>query len=127
MTLIVRYKLVVLLILSLVVFSCTYEKIEITDELPQNVSFQNDLIPLFNQSCNSIGCHNTGGIPPDLSVDNSYQDLTTIANMIDLESPENSTIYVRMIDTQSPMPLSGVMNYESQQVLAWIKEGAQNN
>lgn len=127
MKLIVRYKLVVLFMLSLVAFSCTYEKIEIADELPQNVSFQNDLIPLFNRSCNSIGCHNAGGIAPDLSAENSYKSLTTVANMIDLETPENSVFYIRMIDAQRPMPLSGVMPYESQQVLSWIKDDAQEN
>jgi len=122
-----RYKFIALLAFSLFFSSCTYEKIELVTELPQNVSFQNDLIPLFNQSCNAIGCHNIGGIAPDLSEANAFQNLTSIANMIDLSSPDNSTIYLRMIDTQSPMPLSGVLPYESQQVLSWITDGAKNN
>lgn len=122
-----RYKLLALLSLCIFAFSCTYEKIEPAADLPQNVSFKNDLIPLFNQSCNVIGCHSEGGISPDLSETNAYNSLSTIANMIDLDTPENSKIYMRMTDTQSPMPLSGVMPYESKLVLAWIKEGAKNN
>ena len=127
MALTLRYKFIALLAFSLFFSSCTYEKIELVTELPQNVSFQNDLIPLFNQSCNIVGCHNTGGIAPNLSEENAYHSLTTIANMIDLDSPEKSTIYMRMIDTQKPMPLSGVMTYESQQVLSWITDGAKEN
>ena len=123
----IPYKFIFLLLISGLLFSCTYEKIEPSSELPKDVSFKNDLIPLFNQSCNTIGCHNTGGIAPDLSADNAYRDLTTTPQMIDLDSPENSTLYKRMTDAQKPMPLSGVMVYESQQVLSWIKDGAKDN
>ena len=91
------------------------------------MSFKNDLIPLFNQSCNIVGCHSSGGIAPDLSEENAYQSLTSIADMIDLENPEKSEIYVRMIDTQNPMPMSGVLSYQSKQVLSWIKDGAKDN
>jgi len=112
---------------SIGLFSCKYEKIEPATELPENVSFQTDLIPLFNQSCNSVGCHNAGGISPDLSPANAYTNITTIDNMIDLDNPGNSMLYMRMVDTKSPMPLSGVMPYESSQVLSWITDGASNN
>jgi len=123
---IIRNKFTVLLLLSIALFSCKSEKIEPVTQLPENISFQNDLIPLFNQSCNTTGCHNTGGIPPDLSAGNAYTSITG-SNMIDLNNPENSKLYIRMIDTQSPMPLTGVMPYESRQVLSWIIDGAQNN
>ena len=124
---VIRYKFIVLVMISVGFFSCKYEKIEPATELPENVSFQTDLIPLFNQSCNSVGCHNAGGIAPDLSPANAYTDLTTRDNMIDLVNPENSILYKRMIDTNQPMPLSGVMDYESRQVLSWITDGAKNN
>lgn len=113
--------------LSIGFFSCKYEKIEPATELPKNVSFQNDLIPFFNQSCNSVSCHSAGGIAPDLSPANAYADITTITDMIDLVNPKSSRLYVRMIDTKKPMPLSGVMSYESSQVLSWITDGAKNN
>ncbi len=90
------------------------------------MSFQNDIIPVFNQSCNTVGCHNEGGIPPDLSAANAYVNLTT-KDLIDLDFPENSLIYKRMTDVQSPMPINGVLDYESKQVLSWIKDGAQDN
>ncbi len=124
---IIQYKFIILLTISIGLFSCKYEKLEPATELPENVSFQTDLIPLFNQSCNTVGCHNANGIPPDLSAGNAYSDITTRAGMIDLDIPENSKMYSRMIDVQSPMPPSGVMNYESLQVLSWITDGAKNN
>ena len=108
-------------------FSCEYEEIEPVTELPENVSFQTDLIPIFNQSCNSVGCHNAGGISPDLSEGNAYTVLTT-GDMLDLNNPENSILYKRMIDVQKPMPLSGILSKsQTNKVLVWIKEGALNN
>jgi len=127
MTLKQSFKFIPLLFLGIIISSCTYEKIKPVSELPQDVSFKNDLIPLFNQSCNIVGCHSSGGIAPDLSEENAYHSLTTIADMIDLENPEKSEIYVRMIDTQNPMPMSGVLSYQSKQVLSWIKDGAKDN
>ena len=55
------------ILMSIFIASCTYEKIEEEDGLPQDVSFQDDIIPMFNANCNSVGCHNDGGIAPDLS------------------------------------------------------------
>ena len=121
------FKILVLVLISVVLFSCKYETIEPATTLPENVSFQNDLVPLFNQSCNTVGCHSAGGIQPDLSAGNEYADITNNGDMIDLDFPGNSKLYKRMIDVQKPMPLTGVMQYESQQVLSWITDGAKNN
>jgi hypothetical protein len=119
-------KIIVFLFLSFGLSACVYETVQPVTDLPKNVSFQNDLIPLFNQSCNTAGCHDQYGIPPNLSEQNAYTELTT-KGWIDLNSPENSIIYQRMIDNKKPMPPSGVMDYSSKQVLSWIKDGAKNN
>lgn len=120
-------KFTILILLSVVFFSCKYEKIELIDELPQNVSFQAELVPIFNQSCNTIGCHNANGIWPDLSEGNAFEAITT-SGQLDLDTPENSKLYMRMIDMQSPMPLSGILSKtKTDKVLVWIREGANNN
>jgi hypothetical protein len=31
------------------------------DEVTRTVSFSNDIVPIFNSSCNISGCHNSGG------------------------------------------------------------------
>lgn len=122
-----RLQFIIFIMISIAIASCTYEKIEEAEGLPQDVSFENDIIPMFNASCNSVGCHNDGGIPPDLSPANAYADITTTTGMIDLTTPENSELYIRMIDVAKPMPMSGVLPYESSQVLSWITDGAKDN
>ena len=47
--------------------------------------------------------------------------------MIDRANPENSELYIRMIDVAKPMPMSGVLPYESSVVLSWITDGAEDN
>ena len=119
-------RFIIFILLSIVVASCTYEKIEEETDLPKEISFQKDIMPIFNISCNSSGCHNNGGISPDLSPANAYEDIKT-TGMLDMTTPENSVLYVRMIDVADPMPLTGVMPYESSVVLSWITEGAKDN
>lgn len=117
----------ILMLLTVIFSSCKYEQIELSVELPQNVSFQTELIPIFNQSCNTIGCHNANGIWPDLSEGNAFEAITT-SGQLDLDTPENSKLYMRMIDMQSPMPLSGILSKtQTDKVLVWIREGANNN
>ncbi len=122
----VRYKIIILLMISIGSYSCVWEQVEPSTDVPENVSFQNDLIPMFNQNCNTTGCHDLNGTPPDLSPANAYMEITT-KGWIDATTPENSILYKRMIDTKSPMPPWGVLDYPSKQVLSWIKEGAKNN
>ncbi len=107
--------------------SCEWEQIEPVETMPENVSFQNDVMPIFNQSCNTTGCHNAGGIPPDLSAENAHNVLET-GDMLNMATPENSTLYTRMIDLANPMPIAGILS-ESQTniILVWITEGAKNN
>ena len=124
---VIRIKFIILLTISVGFFSCEYEQVEPITELPTDVSFQTDLIPIFNQSCNTAGCHNAGGIAPDLSEGNAYTVLVN-GNMLDLNNAENSILYKRMIDVQSPMPLSGILSKsQTNKVLVWIREGALNN
>ncbi len=116
-----------IIFLSICLTSCEWEQIEPVDVLPENVSFNNDIMPIFTQSCNSVGCHNSGGISPDLSEGNAYNTLTN-GDILNLTNPENSELYIRMIDIKSPMPLSGILSKsQTDKVLVWIREGAKNN
>ena len=79
-------------------------------EIIRSVSFTNDIIPIFNTSCNVSGCHNSGGQKPNLS------------------SPENSVIYLWMSGKKStPMPVGGINKDYNALILAWIKQGTLNN
>ncbi len=120
------------LIISVILFSffissCEWTKIEPVSVMPENVSFATDIIPIFNQSCNTSGCHNSGGIHPDLSEANAFNSLNG-SDLIDLSKPENSTLYKRMTDVQNPMPISGILpESATNKILVWIQEGANDN
>jgi len=90
------------------------------------VSFSGKIIPIFNQSCNSSGCHG-GGVNPNLSSTIAYSSLID-GNYINLSSPEQSELYLWMIgDKSMPMPISGPNPTNNAYVLEWIKQGALNN
>jgi hypothetical protein len=97
------------------------------EEITRQVSFAGDIIPIFNSSCNVSGCHNAGGISPNLSAANAYTALTG-GNYITTSNPENSELYQWMTGKKgTPMPLSGPNKDYNALVLAWIKQGANNN
>jgi len=92
------------------------------------LSFAADILPIFNKSCNSIGCHNPGGEKPDLSAANAYNSLLA-GNFINTEVPENSELYQWVIGNRDqPMPLTtGTDAAISAKILIWIRQGAKNN
>ena len=96
-------------------------------EITRPVSFSGDIIPIFNKSCNGSGCHSSGGIAPDLTVSNAYTSMQN-GNYINTQAPENSELYQWMIGNKgTPMPTDGSNKDYNSLVLAWIKQGAQNN
>lgn len=107
---------------------CYYDKtVFIEEEETGELSFAQDIIPLFNASCNVSGCHNAGGIPPVLTADKAYDALIS-GNYIDVDAPENSELYQWLTGKRStPMPLSGPDPSINSKVLAWIKQGARDN
>lgn len=92
-------------------------------EIPLDVSFSQDIIPIFNASCNVAGCHNAGGIPPDLTAANAFSSLNN-GGYINTSDPANSKLYQRMA---SDMPPSGINAGDNALVLAWIEQGALDN
>ena len=98
-------------------------------EVTTPVSLATDLIPVFAASCSISGCHNSGGLKPDLTADKAYNALIS-GNYVDLATPENSEIYLWLTGKRSTaMPVGAANNPSNinQLVLAWIKQGAKNN
>lgn len=96
-------------------------------EITGDVGFSADVIPIFEKSCSISGCHNTGGIAPDLSTANAYNSLSN-EGYFDVNNPEASTLYGYVSGSLSPvMPLSGADPVIAATILAWIEQGAQNN
>lgn len=115
------------LVMMCLLTACEYGEFIPSGEIPQNVSYSNDIIPIFNESCNSASCHATGAIPPDLSPENGYNYLI-YGGMVDTTQPEESILYKSMINEKDPMPPTGKLSeYETNLVLGWIQQGAKNN
>lgn len=96
-------------------------------EITRPISFAADIIPIFNKSCNISGCHNAGGIKPNLAPTSAYNSLTT-GNYLNTSNPESSELYLWMTGKKStPMPPNGINKDYNALILAWIKQGALNN
>lgn len=105
---------------------CTYE-VSIGPTVSEDVSFSKDIIPLFNKHCNNSGCHNSGGIKPDLTPSVAFKELTE-KGYINVATPSQSEVYLWMKgDKALPMPLDGPNANLNALVLAWITQGAKNN
>lgn len=97
-----------------------------TPEITREVSFANDIIPIFNSSCNSSSCHSSGGKPPYLNDTKAYNSLIN-GGYVNTDLPESSELYLWMTGERgSPMPTSGINKDYNALILAWIKQGAQN-
>ncbi|MCI1265864.1 MAG: hypothetical protein LKG19_04755 [Saprospiraceae bacterium] len=114
----------------LLIVSCYKDKTVYFDtgaEITRPVSFANDIIPIFNGSCNVSGCHNSGGQKPNLTESRAFSSLTD-GNYLNPSSPENSVIYLWMSGKKStPMPVGGINKDYNALILAWIKQGTLNN
>ena len=97
------------------------------EEITKPVSFTNDIIPIFNNSCNTAGCHNAGGKAPDLSAPNAFTSLSN-GGYFNTADAQSSELYLWMAGKKgTPMPVSGINKDYNALILAWIKQGAQNN
>ncbi len=96
-------------------------------EITRSVSFAKDIVPIFNSSCAISGCHGTGGKSPDLTTSNAYNNLL-IGNYLNKDDASNSELLKWMTGKKStPMPVGGINKDYNALVLAWIKQGAENN
>jgi hypothetical protein len=95
--------------------------------ITRTVTFSGDITPIFNKSCNTSGCHSAGGQVPNLTESSAYNALT-IGGYVNKENPESSILYLKVSGQKgTPMPPSGVNKDYAALILAWIKQGANNN
>lgn len=113
-----------LLFAAFLVQSCEYEWIVPDDpDLPEVVSYSNNIQPLFDLSCNASGCHSSGGPAPNLTPEDSYNALIN-GGYVNVDDPESSIIYTSVtIGSMKTYAKPGDAAY----ILEWIEQGAQNN
>jgi hypothetical protein len=120
--------LLVFLIILMGIWSCTYDIKEMTAvEIPDSVSFKNNIIPFFEADCAKSGCHVTGSLPPDLTAENAYVSLTVYGYVeLDTSKAEESIIYKKITNGGSMEKYVNDPN-QSELLLKWIKQGSKNN
>ncbi|MDH7462096.1 cytochrome c [Chitinophagaceae bacterium 26-R-25] len=120
------YWVMAMLIMALTT-GCYYDVITPPDPNapPQNVSFSNDLQPIFNTSCATPGCHGDGGHNPTLTADKSYNALMS-GGFVNTTIPTESILYKEINSGLMP-PTGKLPQVQIQMVLDWIKIGAPNN
>ena len=121
--------MVILITSSVILVSCYKDKTVNVDApaISRTVTFSQDIQPIFTKSCALSGCHSTGGQTPNLTSGAAYNSLI-IGNYINKTSPEGSFIYLKMTGKKGTvMPVGGMNKDYNALILAWIKQGANNN
>ena len=120
--------LVIPVVLIALMASCKYDDvIPVTPDPGIPVSFSEDVIPIFNASCNVSGCHNGSGPAPNLLPAAAYDALWD-GGYIDTIAPDNSELYLWMSGLRGlPMPIQGSNATYNATVLSWITQGALDN
>lgn len=96
------------------------EKKDPNDPNAPEVSFSNEIEPIFQGKC--IACHFTGGRAPNLTTGNAYSSL--VPNYVNTGNPEGSKIYTQATSGSSHPQYT---TSEADLVLTWITQGAQDN
>lgn len=114
--------------------SCLYEKAEVAEvkcDLPDTVSFNRDLLPLFASQCATSGCHSGAHPEGNLNLEASvaYAQLTdSRSGYVDTLNPEFSLLYAQMNSVSDPMPPTGLLDKcKRNLILKWIQQKAKNN
>lgn len=124
-----KYKFISLLLISLLIMNAcekdylTPKKVDIN--FP--VSFVENVVPILTEDCATPTCHVSGAQSPNLSASKAYAELTGLG-YVDTTNAEESLLFKRIIATIKPMPPATKLSAEEiGYILAWIKQGAQNN
>ncbi len=97
---------------------------------PDTVYFQNEIFPLINSTCATIGCHNQLGEEQDvLLVD--YSSIMSYGEIVP-GNPDESKLFEKITDDDPddrmpPPPNDPLTADQINLIRTWIEQGAQNN
>jgi hypothetical protein len=109
--------------------SCSYKFIEPESagiNPMDTVSFNQEILPIFNDNSNCTTCHKAGGTPPDLSEANAFTELSNY-NLVDISNAKQSKIYYYCEPSSSDHTWKKYTDVEAETILVWITQGALNN
>lgn len=93
-------------------------------DAPQ-ISFANEIIPIFVNNNNCSSCHN-GSQVPDLRAENAYAAINT-SRYINSATPEESKIYKYCSPETTTHMRKKYNSAQAALILGWIQQGAKNN
>jgi hypothetical protein len=121
-----------LIMVILLMSGCVYnfilpeDVIDPEDPDAPEMSFGQDIVPIFTNNNNCTSCHDTGGQIPDLTAANAYASLNS-SRYINSSTPEESKIYTWTHPDTDSHKQKKYTNAQAAKVLIWIKQGAKNN
>lgn len=116
----------ILILFSVFASSCKYDFILPEVVVPvTDVSFAEDVAPIFSNGDKCTACHNPGETAPDLTTANAYAQIRT--NYVNTAAPEESVIYSYPSPTTNTHMRRKYTASEAALILQWIEEGAENN
>jgi hypothetical protein len=93
------------------------------DGPPQQVSFKDELIPIFTKNCALAGCHVAGAHTPELTEAKAYSSLNN-GVYVNTLIPKQSKLYEMINGEMSTYIPSAI---DKKKVFDWIRNGAPNN
>lgn len=113
-----------LLVSGLGLASCTYHTNDYDPlVVPDDVSFEEDIITIFEESCNNAGCH-SGTITPNLTRPLAYNSLIGGKYVVPGTQAEDNELY-QVLDGGSMEGYAS--DLQRAYIKKWIDEGALNN
>ena len=96
---------------------------------PNNVSYDRQVQPLFNQACNFSGCHDGNSQQTDLNL-TSHGGTVGIPGVVVPGKPESSRLVLRIqgsVGVRMPPQGNQLNDNQINGIRTWIAEGAKNN
>ncbi|MEO8762170.1 MAG: hypothetical protein ABI388_11620 [Bacteroidia bacterium] len=119
-----------LLVANACLFSCKKKIIDnsSTQPLPAVVSFSQHIVPVFNASCNSSGCHSGSSAAAGLNLLSSvaYQQLFS-KHEIDTVNVNSSNLHIEVASGAMPKGSNKLSEYNINLIQKWIQQKAKNN
>ncbi len=99
--------------------------------LPDTISFQRNILPIFQTNCALSGCH-SGNFPTgnlNLEASKAYSQLLKKGSgYVDTLHPENSVLYSSLVSISDPMPPTGSLDpCKIEEITTWMRQKARNN
>ena len=104
--------------------------VKVVCNTPSSISFNSNVVPVFQKNCSSAGCHTASSHAGNLNLEtNIYANLMKNGTgFIDTINPNYSLLYSQIMSTSKPMPPMGKLDEcDIAIIYNWIEQKAKNN